>query len=574
LEYDLWRKKCRLTMSKLPFIQIFFVGILLVFGLTAKAQFIPYHTDHVDVYNFLSELRILGIVEYNVAVKPLSRKEIATMLWAADSSTALNRVQRKELDFWKQEFGKDIGSGKVHREGKWAKRRVFDDYGLKKRLDLFYFANDLFQVTVNPIVMGVGMINTKSDLRRYQNWGGEIYGRIGKGFGFYFSFRDYFELPDWNGVNSLSPELGGVSRRSSLNKNAREYYAIRGGITYAWKWGQVGILKDHLQLGSAPTDQIILSKRAPSFPRFHLQLKPIKWAELTYTFGWLNSDIVDSTRSYLTGNGVYREVYHSKFVVANLITVKPWKYLSFSLGSSVIISDNNINAGHFIPIMFYNALDQSFNGQVNNAGQNSQIYADINFDLFGWGRIYGSILIDEIRLSTMFDSKNQRNSLGYQVGLSSRPFTAWNLKVYGNYTRIRPGVYRHYIPTTTYANANYGLGYFLGENSDGWTVGLQLRPLPKLRVIAEYKRWRKGPLHDFGVPANPVTLTGAQFMTSTVSSTDRITLRIRYQIINDVTVQLMVNHLSGYSDGNLVFPGVSAANVSDTWFGFGLNVGY
>ena len=222
--------------------------------------------------------------------------------------------------------------------------------------------------------------------------------------------------------------------------------------------------------------------------------------------------------------------------------------------------------------MFYTALDQSFNGQSNNAGQNSQLYADLSWDVFGWGQLYGSILIDEIRLSTMFDGDKQRNSIAYQAGFRTRTFTPWNLKVYGSYTRIRPAVYNHYIPTTTYAHASYGLGHFLGENSDQWQAGLQLRPIAKLRVILEYERWRKGPEHVFG--ANASNLGGAQFMERSLSVSDRFALRVKYQIINDLSVQLMVNHISGSSDGTFPFPGIDAVNVSNTWFGFGLNIGY
>jgi hypothetical protein len=470
-----------------------------------------------------------------------------------------------------QEFGKDIGMGKVVSNKKFFKRRAYQDLDLKKRLDLFYFANNLFQVTVNPIISGLGGVSTKGDLRRSQFWGGEMFGRIGKGFGFYISARDYLEQPNWNGQPYLSPELGGVYRTSKASKNGIEYYELRGGITYGWKWGQVGILKDHLQLGSSARNQIILSSRAPSFPRFHLQLKPVKWVELTYTFGWLNSEIVDSTRSYLTGNGVYREVFHQKFIAANLISVRPWKYITLSVGSSVIIADNNFNVGHFIPIMFYTALDQSFNGQSNKAGQNSQMYADLSWDLFGWGQIYGSIFVDEVRLSTMFDAKKQRNAISYQAGLQTRPITKWNLKVYGNYTRTRPGVYGHYIPTTTYAHANYGLGNFLGENSDQILVGLQLRPIPKMRVILEYEQWRKGPEHVFG--SNASNLTGAQFLTQTVASTQRVAFRVRYHIINDFSAQLMFNYIKGNSTGQYQFTGMETGKTSDMWLNFTLNIG-
>lgn len=557
-------------MNRILVFLIVFAGTL--FQGNSQAQYIPYHTDHEDIYNFLSELRVRGIVDFNPVVLPLSRKEIATMLVYADSSQQLNSIQRKELTFWIQEFGKDIGEGKVLKKSKFFQRRTFADRDVKKRLDLFYFANDLFQITVNPIVGGVGMVNNDGKFSRYQRWGGELFGRIGKGFGFYFSARDYLEQPNWNGSPNISPELGGVFRESGTVNGGIEYYELRGGITYGWNWGQVGILKDHLEFGSSNRSEIILSKRAPSIPRFHLQLKPVKWVELTYTFGWLSSDMVDSTRSYMTGNGVYRQVYHQKFIAANLVSVHPWKYITFSLGSSVIIADNNINAGHFIPIMFYTALDQSFNGQSNNAGQNSQVYADLSWDLFGWGQIYGTILIDEIKLSTMFKPDQQRNSLAYQVGLQSRAFSKWNVKVYGNYTRVRPAVYGHYIPTTTYEHAGYGLGFFLGENSDQWLAGLQFRPIAKLRFELEYQRWRKGPKHEFGSSA--ANLTGVQFMDRSLSVSDRFAVRARYQVINDVSVLLMVNYWSGNSDGTYPFTGINTVGQSNAWFGFGLNIGY
>jgi hypothetical protein len=547
---------------------------LLVFSNAndSYGQFIPHHTDHEDLYNFLSELRIRGIVEYNPAVLPLSRKEIADMLVRADTSTGLNNVQKKELAFWLREFGKDLGSGKVKKKKKFFSTRTYQDRDIKKRLDLFYFANDLFQVTVNPIIGGVGGVNRDGNLTRHQFWGGEVFGRIGKGFGFYFNARDYLEQPNWNGAPNISPELGGVFRKSGTVDNGIEYYELRGGVTYGWKWGQVGIVKDHLELGSAQTSQIILSNRAPSIPRFHLQLKPVKWVELTYTFGWLNSELVDSARSYNTGNGVYRELFHQKFLVANMVTIRPWKYISLGVGSSIIVSDNNINAGHFIPIMFYTALDQSFNGQSNKAGQNSQLYADLSWDVFGFGQLYGSILIDEIRLSTMFDREKQRNSVAYQVGLRSRVFTPWNLKVYGSYTRIRPAVYNHYIPTTTYAHAGYGLGHFLGENSDQLIAGIQLRPVAKMRIILEYQRWRKGAQHVFG--NNASNLSGAQFMQATLASTDRINFRVRYQLINGLVFQLSADYIEGNSNGVYQFQGMEKlGRTSDVWFGLGIQVG-
>jgi hypothetical protein len=118
----------------------------------------------------------------------------------------------------------------------------------------------------------------------------------------------------------------------------------------------------------------------------------------------------------------------------------------------------------------------------------------------------------------------------------------------------------------------YGLGHFLGENSDQILAGIQLRPIPKLRFIMEFERWRKGPEHVFG--ASAANLSGAQFMERSIAASSRLAVRVRYQIINDLSVQLMVNHWAGNTDGTFTFPGVDAVGASNTWFGFGISVGY
>jgi hypothetical protein len=55
---------------------VLFLGFSLSYG-TVVAQYIPYHTDNEDIYVWLNDLRVAGIVEFNPAVRPLSRKQIA-----------------------------------------------------------------------------------------------------------------------------------------------------------------------------------------------------------------------------------------------------------------------------------------------------------------------------------------------------------------------------------------------------------------------------------------------------------------------------------------------------------------
>lgn len=551
---------------------VLFLGFSLSYG-TVVAQYIPYHTDNEDIYVWLNDLRVAGIVEFNPAVRPLSRKQIAELLIQADSSGQLNSVQTKELAFWWREFGKEVGSGKKIKKTRVYTDSYFKEHPVKKRIDALYYSSELFQVTVNPILSINGFLKTDGTIAYNRSLGGEIFGRVGKGFGFYINVRENVEKPNWNGNPNLSPELGGVYRESTSRstEDAIEFYELRGGITYGWKWGSIGIIKDHIQLGTTENQEIIISKRAPSFPRLHLKVSPVPWAELTYTIGWLNSNILDSAQSYPTGNGAYRDVFHQKYYAANMLTFRPWKSLHVSIGSSVVIADGNLNIGHFIPIMFYTALDQSFNSQNNSAGQNSQFFGDVSWNAFKYVQLYGSVLVDEIRLSTMFDKEKQRNAVTWKLGLRSRSFTSVNLKIYGSYTQVRPGVYSHYIPTTAFSHAGYNMGHFLGENSDQIIAGLEMRPLPKWRIILEWEQWRKGKEVEFGISA--ANLTGADFMPKVLARRTSYTIRSEYHLINDIRFNAGLQYIDGFTNDGFLFPQVSSGVIKSIWFFGGIQVG-
>ncbi|MDZ7636075.1 MAG: hypothetical protein U5L72_17215 [Bacteroidales bacterium] len=96
---------------------------------------------------------------------------------------------------------------------------------------------------------------------------------------------------------------------------------MTGGASYMWRWGDVSFLKDAPVWGSGYAGTNILSGRAPSFMQLKLHLKPVRWAEMTWLYGWLTSMVVDSTRSYWTHRmhmvDEYREVYHTKYIATS-----------------------------------------------------------------------------------------------------------------------------------------------------------------------------------------------------------------------------------------------------------------
>ena len=76
------------------------------------------------------------------------------------------------------------------------------------------------------------------------------------------------------------------------------------------------LVKDKQVWGNNYNGANIFGGNNPSFIQLRLHLNPVKWFNFNYFHGWLNSMVVDSSRSYWVTNSYgtdYREVYHKKY---------------------------------------------------------------------------------------------------------------------------------------------------------------------------------------------------------------------------------------------------------------------
>jgi len=74
--------------------------------------------------------------------------------------------------------------------------------------------------------------------------------------------------------------------------------------------------------------------------------------------------------------------------------------------------------------------------------------------------------------------------------------------------------------------------------------------------------------------SNASNLTGIQFMQATLASSDRISFRVRYQLINDLVFQLSADYIEGTSNGVHQFQGMERlGQTSDVWLGLGNSSG-
>ena len=260
-----------------------------------------------------------------------------------------------------------------------------------------------------------------------------------------------------------------------------------------WRWGDVSFLKDAPVWGSGYAGTNILSGRAPSFMQVRLHLKPVKWAEMTWLYGWLTSMVVDSTRSYWTTNAYgleYREVYHTKYISSNLFTFRPVPGLYLSIGNSIIWSDPRLSPYYFMPFFFYKSVDHGVNSGIDNS--NSQMFIDISSNNIRHLHLYGTLFIDE--LSTARFTTSDYNFFSWKGGLRTGNFSFLpNTWFTAECTFTYPLTFQHIVPVTTYENQGYNMGHWLRDNSRSWFLALDYRPVRAMTLRLWHEWSERGP---------------------------------------------------------------------------------
>ncbi|MBL4655872.1 MAG: hypothetical protein JKY33_08635, partial [Bacteroidia bacterium] len=452
------------------------------------------------------ELAAEQLIIVNTAVKPYSRLQIAKYLELAKSQNdKLNPRQKGELNFFLQDYNKEL-----------RRSKDFD-----KRFDAFYYKDSLFTFSLNPVV-GVDAVFNKSNLV-YNRWiGGEIFGYIGKHFGFYANLRDHHE----NEPLLLNTYITDKSRANYRNGN--EYSEMRGGVTWSWKWGSIGLIKDHFSWGNGYNGSNIFSGRTPSFPYLNLKLQPVKWLNFNYVHAWLVSEVIDSLRSYQFSNGT-RQVMRPKYLASNFLTIFPNKKINFSVGNSVVYSDVGIYPAYLIPVFFYKSIDHS-TGSSNYIGQNAQMFFDISYRPFRKVHSYVSLFLDEIGLNRMFDRAAHSNFYSFKGGIKISNII-YKTSILIEYTRTNPATYSHFIPTTTFESNLYNLGHYLGDNAREWYVKFTYKPLKQVKINVSYLYAQVGTQYEY---TTGYDVWGLPFLDNIEWSNNLLSIETHYQMTNDI----------------------------------------
>lgn len=467
-----------MTIKSLPAaaLKIFIPLILFAASLNAQVVYTPVNDP---VYDYLDRMASKQLIDIPDEVKPYARNLIAGLLEELNNKrSGLNSVEKEELDWLMREYTYELG-----------------DTSVTPRYRLYSYTDSLFQFQLSP--SAAFAVRNQWGEQSTQRWiGAHVFGSYGSNFGFDINMRDTGEFGD--NIDSAKTFTPVTAYDYILADDGIEYSDVRATVTLSWDWGAISLAKDYMKWGHGKFGNLILSDKAASFPFIRLELQPVEWMRFNYTHAWLNSLVIDSTKTRLsTPNSLLvreEEEFVPKYYVANLITIIPTDWLDVSFGNSFVYS-GDLRPEMFIPFMFFKYLDRDTGRGIVNDG-NGQLFLDVSARYFKNIQLYSTVFLEVAEISKILEGEQNNTWYGFTVGGKGVNTLIDNLDLTLEYTRLNPWIYEHKNLTTTYKHLDYPLGHWIGQNADQFRVQFDYQFMRGLKFKLYYEKLNKGGLTD------------------------------------------------------------------------------
>lgn len=468
---------------------LFFVVLFCLSFATSQSQII-YEDTRSMIYPYLTRLADKGLIELQDVVLPITHQQINAYLQALQlKRNLLSKIELAELDFYKREYQLPVQPTDTVMQGL---KILEKDHA--QRLRGATVGNGNFFMQLDP-VSGMKVFSSKNQsVTQYGN-GANIKGFLGKHFNFQFYYRDITESGKGIDYNKTSTDELGIIKKDTSLQTSLNYSDLRATLSFQFKNGSITVGQDQMSFGYANHGKIVLSNKSPSFPLIRLDYRPLSWLHFNYAHLWLQSNIIDSSRIYNLGNTVYGGKYTpfvNKYMVMHSLQIIPKKGMVFSIGESIIYNDQ-LYLPYFVPVLFFKLVDQNNTmGTNNSASGNSQLFFQFSMrNIVPKTHIYTTLLIDELRLTKVFNATKSRNQVGVTLGIERQDVLP-NLSIGAEYTRVNPFVYENFISAESYKHAGYSIGDWMGNNFDRKTWFFSYKPLPRLLLTGRFDNIRKG----------------------------------------------------------------------------------
>jgi len=254
--------------------------------------------------------------------------------------------------------------------------------------------------------------------------------------------------------------------------------------------------------GMTNNGSLLLNQSAEPFLAFETTIVPFDWIMFSGLTGVLeyHNAIGQTNNAELKEDS---ESFQNAFSIV-MLELNYKNYFHFDIGSSVVWP-KRFELGYLFPFA------DKYTYQ-NNIGDfdNAALFLDLQGQYPGLGKLWFSLLLDEVNLGEENFAKNflelDRMMYAFQVGGSAYipwlPFSSVTL----SYTKVEPYVYTHpriQVPwygdrlmETNYVSFGKSLGHYIPPNSDEILVRFECLPTPQSMVSLQYQMIRHGA--DYG----------------------------------------------------------------------------
>ncbi len=510
--------------------KIFFLIVSVYFATLWSQSLTPPISQ--PIYKLLEELSTKGAIDIDLSTLPIPLSEVIQSLEVAKLSTRVTDVDKERIDRYLKEY-------LIFQEASASNpsRHFYFHDSLSENYRVFGYRDTVFALTAD---VALGFSYTSRNYVSYnQTSGVDIQGVFGEGLSYSFRYRDFQEKGE--GIDTLrqfTPKTGfGFVR---VKEDLIDHNEVFGSIGYSWNWGNVYLAKEHLKWGYGYNSSIVFSNKAPSFPHIRFSVSPASWMRFDYMHGVLNSQVIDSSETRININPERLSTsLVSKYIVANKLSLYPTANLKLSLGESVVYSDK-FEPIYLIPVLFFRLADHYTMGAYDEAGANAQLFADIEYRFPTYQTaLYGSVLIDEFSISSIFSSDVKPSATAFTLGIKKTNAILENTSLTLEYTRLNPFVYYHSDDADMFTNYRYQLGDWIGSNADRVLIAAKYNFPYFITFEARLEHIRRGEKED---PTQPRYQPNQTFLFGDRETTTFIHLTAEWSPVQSVRTVLSYNY--------------------------------
>lgn len=341
----------------------------------------------------------------------------------------------------------------------WGGRKLWNE-------NLVAIQGDGYWFTLNPIFdLRLGKSDPSEANYTFQNTRGiQVQGEIGSQLSFTTTifesqgrFADYYSRY----IESLRPSGGnpatipGIGIAKEFKEDAYDFPMAEANLTFTPNRFinlQLGYGRNFLGDGYR---SLLQGDGVSPYPYFKINTTFWK-IKYTNTYMWLKD-----VRPDATVDGTYA----TKFIASHYLSWNVTKRWNLGFFESVVWSNQNdrgFDMTFVNPIIFYRAVEFGASSKTGNAllGLTSKYKFNNKF------MAYGQFLLDEFSLGDIkAREQSWKNKYGYQLGAKYfDAFNVENLVLQVEYNNVRPYVYSHSNPLTSYGHSNQSMGHQWGGN--------------------------------------------------------------------------------------------------------------